>query len=267
MNELSEASGLREYCQSADTNVTKRLAEHGSCALIIQDIAAAMEAQGKLPPNLKLWFPTLTSLLIEYNRIRFAYDPNNHFHTTRGALGYNLASTILSQFTAQSQGFGVPFFKEYSTHDTTMTPLYTTVGNENYLPNFGQTVIFELVEVDSVFYVQAYTGYPIQTPSNHSYDSNMQRMKLTCRHPNQTEYTDMRCSLADWGRFIESRKGSFGNSRCYVSPEDIHAIGCDRVGEVPLHPLCIVYRRDCPSQGCPKGTLLNHTDFSCRRVA
>ena len=264
ISELSRASGLGHYCEVNVSAATYQ--QLGHCALTILDIVQCNEAAGKVVPVLEKWQPSLQQLLELSNQRRFAYNETDPLHQKRGALGYNAVEEIAYMFDVKSQGLKTIFLQEYSTHDTLITPVYAAMGhNEMMLPRFAQMLAIEMVETSDPkeFFLQAWGGHPTQTPGDHSYEPNTEKMSLFGKSANGTTYSAMRMPLDDWTRFIKSRKGSVSNGKCYVSAEDVKAIGCDKVDVVPNHTSCIAYRRHCPRESCPSGSYLNHSTLMC----
>lgn len=274
-----------------------------TCALDAQDVVTSFMAQHGLSATLAA-FPTaasryvdLTSVLEAYNSYSmWEYDDkvnNGAFQRAMGTLGYELAMKIIGVASTQLSPLPLPQppsesgvypvrLQHYSGHDTTLMPLWMTLGNYSLLnPLFAATMLFEFYsEGDdnaSLTYVVARYGHPGQTPDDHAFA--FEPYTLYCMsedgeiypstplpfiaNRSQSSEIAIGCLLDDWTRFISSRGPTVADGECFAMPEILDLFGCNPVTtynpSAPLSEVCLTFRMGCGAAAC---ALHNTSDSS-----
>jgi hypothetical protein len=169
------------------------------------------------------------------------------FVATMGTYGYLLAKDLISKARA-----GGSVLEHYSGHDTTLMPLWMTLGNYSLInPAFAATMLFEAyvntstaVNTTSVFLV-AKLGNPGQLPDDHDY--TFEPYTLMCIAPNGQGYNSSSgCPLDDFERFINTRGPATPEGICYVPKEWLALFDCEPSSTTfASSPVCVTYRQAC----------------------
>lgn len=197
-------------------------------------------------------FNQLTKVLEDYNAYTmWGFDDmknGGRYQAATGTLGFALAQEIVE--TAATSASGDPsssvLLNHYSGHDTTLMPLWMTLGNDSLVnPLFGAAMVFEFYHSPSssssrVPWVRARIGAPGQLPDNHTYE--FEWYSLYC--VNATDGSTYRpsdaavgCPLADWNAFILQQgppaAAGGGDASCYFDASKMASVNCtptDKVG-------------------------------------
>ncbi|CAD2214393.1 membrane-bound acid phosphatase precursor [Angomonas deanei] len=175
------------YC----SNWTNRL----KCAKTLCDIAHAYESTGEIAqyPLLKENLDKVCAVLVCSSRHLFSYDSTDALQREQGSGGQALAQELLlnvHKHLNQSSPFQV---LEYSAHDTTLSPLAGTLGDNSDLammPPFGTTYVFELLRRATAaegstkvgdYAMRVKRGHPGVTPDT-NFEFAWDDFELRCMH-------------------------------------------------------------------------------------
>lgn len=271
LHAISVENSLQEYCEHEDNFVT--------CVLGLQDIAAARNAEGTLPslPITHQYLNELNLCRTRWNSYYFPFNASDPVSAARGSLGQNVVqqmiqnmqSAMVAATTNQSALFPYKLM-HYSAHDTTVMPFCATLGNDDFmLPPFGQMYLLELLQstADGSFHVRAAQSVPGQTPESLHF-VNESAFPLHCMNDTNATYVvgaGLTCPFSDFQRFVNRTLPLSLAGTCYVSPEALRAIDCDKVGGTgPLpNSTCYFYRSYCPTFACPPNSVLSPTSYAC----
>lgn len=260
---LGAETGLGELCTPTSHKYNNFL-----CAMELQDLynCAASAGNASLYPLTGRYFDTLTQVLMNYNLYSmWGYDDvaeGGHFVKAFGTLGFNLAVDIVAH--AQMAEPARPVLRHYSGHDTTLMPLWMTLGNYSLTnPLFGAAMVFEFSKevATNVTYVKATMGAPGQLPGNHTYAFEPYRIFCTDA-ANNTYASTEHCPLDDFSRFIESRGPSVPNADCFFMPTWMPWLSCDPAEtRFNYSRPCVNFRKACRS-ACGEDNAMR-TNLSC----
>ena len=234
-----------------------------NCALDLQDFWNCNRAEGFAAsyPLLAKYGPgVLTQVLEEYNSwSEWIFDDNKYngnFIRDAGTLGFQLATKIIND--AKQPTEGSPSVFHYSGHDTTLMPLWQTLGNLTLLnPGFGAAMIFEVYSGEAnKTIIKAKIGEPGQLPDDHTYRFDEYQMLCTRMESvgGAVTYTSASCPLEDFERFIQGRGPTSVLGKCFANASMLAAVQCTPEERGPLKKkltqACKVFRQACPITAC-----------------
>lgn len=194
--------------------------------------------------------------------MKFQYNESDPYWKGVGSMGYQIATEIIG--LGKSVGESKVVLVEYSAHDTTLVPLYSTAGvHDKMRPDFAEAIVFEILTSISETTIRARRGWPEQTPGPHAY--TFTPFALTCIKSDNTAYRSTErsagCTLADWERYIKTRgpaeEGTDGG--CFNFAPD-QKVGCPEnasVAPTEEQHACLKFRAQCPSTACADGYVLD----------
>lgn len=216
------------------------------CALDAQDFLTCMTAIGQdsAYPIAQQYRIQLDMVLELYNaNSMWGYDNlynKGNFQRQVGTLGYKLATHIISRAKA-----GTEVLQHYSGHDTTLMPLWMTLGNRSLInPVFGEAMVFAFTkdEATNEISIAAEIGWPGQLPGNHSY--TFEPYWLQCMSSSGVLYNATQCPLADFELFISTRGPENPAGICYASAAMLEAESC-QAWQPATTSACKAYRSSC----------------------
>lgn len=242
------------------------------CALTGQDFAQAWRSQGILKPEsfLATAIHRLDAVIETWNRLRFGYSKTNPFDLAIGSQGTLLAQEILSQAAApvQPSAGDTPAKSsasliEFSAHDTTLMPLYATMGTSAWRPRFAEAILFEVYQDatdPAMGTIRAFWGHPEQTPGDHLYSFAPYPMHCVdgqgiefINAPNRSDTKNLGCTLTQWNAYLETTAPrAAGDGWCsFFAPDQV--VACPNAS-VPVNastqPACLAFRTKCPATAC-----------------
>lgn len=228
------------------------------CAMQLCDIGRAYESLGTLQrfPKLNQHLQDVCTVLACSSSYLFGYDPSNSMDQQRGSFGQPLAQQLLTNI---QNHIASPSFKlyEYSAHDTTISPLAVTFGDNSYAmmePPFASAFIIELLMKDKKYFVRLLFGHAGTTPQT-NFIFGLTDFSMKCMKDGQLYVAeDNICPLEDFTEFIDSTKGTEPNGFCLVDPQLLKKMECSAT--IPAKKLsseCATYRKQCPALACGSG--------------
>ncbi|KPI87001.1 membrane-bound acid phosphatase precursor (MBAP) [Leptomonas seymouri] len=266
---------MQGYC----ANYTLRSA----CADVLCDIAHSYQSTGQLEstPVLRQHLSDVCAVTAASSQFIFSYNASNPVHQKQGAPFYHLSKLLVNNMALHVNRKKAPTFKlyQYSTHDTTISPLAASLGDNSLtamLPPFGTTFIIELLSAvggsasSGSWHVRVLRGHPGVTPST-NFVFALSDFPMRCMDAKHTTYIadDNVCPLADFERFVASTAPTSEMGTCYLDPNLYGRMDCplDAVGDNrSLSADCLVYRKQCPRFACGTGYYLDAVDYGCRRI-
>ncbi|CAD2214394.1 Histidine phosphatase superfamily (branch 2), putative [Angomonas deanei] len=262
------------YC----SNWTNRV----KCVKTLCDIAQAYEPTGELQqhPLLNEHYFSLCATLVCSSRYLFSYDSTDALQREQGSGGQALAQELLlnvHKHLNQSSPFQV---LEYSAHDTTLSPLAGTLGDNSdaaMMPPFGTTYVFELLRRATAaegstevgdYAMRVKRGHPGVTPDT-NFEFAWDDFELRCMHAAGDVYVAEGnvCPLEDFIRFIDSSKPTNAAGLCYIDPVLLARMNCSVTDTAfALSSDCLQYRLLCPSYACGKGQHVGFADKNCYKT-
>lgn len=243
---------------------------HGAlCLGGVQDIAASLNAQGKLDParypNMVRYYGQLGEVRRAMRRLMFRYEPaRNPLDVARGSWQTLPQAYIKAMRDAMAGKLGAMKFIHYSAHDDTTGPFARTIGDPDDLPPFAKMYLIDFVEEDGKYYVRGVQGHPEQTPGDYPYTvTPVQIGGIT--EDGRTHYLldgTSRMPFEDFVRYVDSSKGTDPLAMCLVEAAVVKGMGCDKLNAAPSHE-CMLYRANCPMTACPTGSVLRYSDYAC----
>lgn len=275
-----------------------------SCAKQLCDIGKAYESTGELTsyPLLNMNLNAVCAVLSCSSNFLFGYHPNQADVSPmyaqdyeRGSFGQVLAQKFLSNIREHMEK---PIFKlvEYSAHDTTITPLAVTFGDNTagmLAPPFGAIFVLELLRKNSMtresqegksayhnantssiiddfdedeYAVRLLFGHPGLTPET-NFTFAFSDFSLQCLNPSINDgepyvAANNICPLADFERFINLSAPKDPRGLCLVSPSLLAAMDCEPANNTKPSPndVCLAFRRRCPAEACASGFVMMHNE-------
>ena len=183
---------------------------------------------------------------------------NTTYHRDAGWAGLALAEAMVSAANSKSV-----ILSEFSGHDTTLMPLYASLGNLTFTyPEFGTAFVLEVYESGSSLNVVPFVATIGQVPALQT-TVTFTPYQLNCLSSANGVYPSdpvNGCPLADFEAYIATRKGTMASavspSTCYGWPKDLTTLACDPIknaGSVSAHSACGKYRAACPFVACGSG--------------
>ncbi|GET93334.1 membrane-bound acid phosphatase precursor [Leishmania tarentolae] len=274
-----QAVAAEVHSQGYCVNYTLR----SRCAERLCDIGLAYEPTGRLEsvPLLRRHLDDVCAVTAMSTHFSFAYNASNPVHQKQGAPFYHLAKQLVSNMLAHQQRETAPPYKlyEYSTHDSTISPLAASFGDnsmEAMLPPFGTAFIMELLSptdpsaaLSSPFYVRLLRGHSGVTPAS-NFTFALSHFDMRCQDATGNTYIakDNICPFADFERFINSTAPTSPMGMCYLDPSLLFRMGCplDAADNRTLSEDCLLYRKHCSSYSCGTGYYLDAIDYGCHRI-
>lgn len=271
-----QATAAEVYSEGYCANYTLR----SECAEKLCDIAHAYQSTGQIDstPLLGQHLDDVCAVTATSSHFYFSFNQSDPVHQKQGAPYYHLTKTLLDNMRLHQNRATAPPFKlyEYSAHDTTISPLAASLGDnslEAMLPPFGTAFIFELLSAaasPSSWYVRVLRGHPGVTPST-NFTFALSQFPMRCIDAkNMTYIPDNNiCPLADFERFIAMTAPTSEMGTCYLDPILYGRMDCpvDAEGDNRTLSLdCLVYRKLCPKYACGTGYYLDAVDYGCRRI-
>jgi hypothetical protein len=265
LNAIGEAQGLALEC-------TPGLAGFSpfQCALDAQDVMNCARSSGDdIPAIVQANSASLDQALEWYNSYSmWGYDDavnDGKFVAQMGSYGYLLAKDIISKVRSQQT-----VLEHYSGHDTTLMPLWMTLGNYSLVnPAFGAAMIFETWTVNgsstkgsnATLFIVAKLGNPGQLPGDHSY--TVEPYSLNCINVKGQMYASTSgCLLDDFERYIDTRGPVTSEGICYVPQDWLPIFDClPNSTTFATNPVCITYRQSCLVACGPQGSMM--ANYSC----
>jgi hypothetical protein len=263
------------------------------CIMFAQDSAQSMRSAGTASPWLISQLPKLDSIISKLEEMMFPYNTSNYFDLMVGSQGQRLIRKIVGE--AESLVTGVPpgtdplpYLIEFSAHDTTLMPLYVTLGQPHGVgfsagmrPVFAETIVFEFFKLEnSSLRIRAYGGAPEQTPGPHKYTFkpfplrciNRENGETYINAPLRSDTVNLGCPLDDFVAYINTTVPQAPNTDAdggwCVRVEELQQLACPPTGvpvNVTSQPSCLTFRQKCPSTACKSGEALNYNNgYACQ---
>jgi hypothetical protein len=260
LQQIGEAQGLALECTPNTPGFNPF-----NCALDAQDVMNCARSSGDpIPSVVEQNAAQLTQVLSWYNSYSmWGYDSavnDGKFVEKMGTYGYLLAKDIIARARTSDA-----VLEHYSGHDTTLMPLWMTLGNYTLVnPAFAAAMIFEAY-VDNAsngtLFIVAKFGNPGQLPDDHSYE--FEPFTLSCISSTGELYnTSAGCLLDDFERFVDTRGPSTPEGICYVPAEWLPLFDClPNSTTYASNPACIAYRQACLGACGPQGSMA--ANYSC----
>lgn len=258
--------------------------ERSQCAEKLCDIAHAYQSTGQIDstPLLREHLNDVCAVTATSSYFYFSYNQSNPDHQKQGAPYYHLTKRLVHNMRLHRSPATAPPFKlyEYSAHDTTISPLAASLGDnslEAMLPPFGTAFIVELLSAAGTsasaspsWYVRVLRGHPGVTPST-NFTFAISQFSLRCTNAQNHTYVaeDNICPLADFERFVASTAPTSEMGTCYLDPVLGGRMDCPMDAEGDNRSLsedCLIYRKQCSKYACGTGYYLDAVDYACRRI-
>lgn len=274
-----------------------------ACAKQLCDIGKAYESTGELTsyPLLNMNLNAVCAVLSCSSDFIFGYHPNREDispmyaqDTVRGSFGQVLAQKFLSNIREHIEN---PTFKlfEYSAHDTTITPLAVTFGDQTadiFAPPFAAIFVLELLKKNSSAKVSQQSRTALNSTSRavkDAFNEDEYAVRLLFGHPGLTPETNFTfaftdfplkclnpsinngepyvatnniCPLADFERFINASAPKDPRGLCLVTPSLLAAMDCEpekNTKEAP-NEVCWGFRHRCPEEACASGFVMAYNN-------
>lgn len=262
----AHVGGEGSNCYSFDTRA--------HCMLDLFDIGRSFQAVGRLGddmPVLTSILPSLVVINIEYYRYLFAYDPSIELDREQGTMAQNLAQTLIANMRNHIAG---PTYRmyEYSTHDTVVSPLGVTFGDQSDLTfdtQYATTWMVELLQDtgDDSYHVRVLRGRPMRNDTTSAFNFTQYEFVQRCMTSDGTVYIagNNTCPLDDFARLVDSTAPAVENGYCIVNRTMYDNMNCPLTIEdnQPVGHYCQLYRIVCPTMSCPENYILASADLQC----
>ena len=207
-----------------------------------------------------------------YRSILMGVDPRSRssegeFRRQVGALAYPLLSKNLCSETNFTSKDNVQL-RVYAAQEATLVRVYGAIGllppglynSPLNSPQFGEAILIEITIYNKLRF---YRLLPHRTIQNFTYE--IHRLGLPWKN-SEGQKNNNECdegySRPLWcAYFKEHHAPQSPDGLCYIDPFSLHTHSCDLTETIPTHA-CAVYRRRCPLQGCPQGSILTR-DLRC----
>lgn len=264
LQEIASEVYSEGYC--ADNKTRMR------CATRLCDIAQSYRSTGELPayPLLSQHRAALCAVTACRSAFRYQYSCKDEARARQGSAAQPLARELITNMNNWLTGESPVVFYEYSTHDSTLTPFASLLGDnseEAMAPPFGTTYVVELVFHGTSPFVRILRGSPGATPES-QYEFAFTPFNLQCMDANYSVYTaiDNACLLTDFVRFVNSSMPTSSAGQCYLDPAYALLMDCPRDARRDTRPLskdCALFRKQCPTFACEHGYHLDWVDYGC----
>lgn len=293
LEEIGREIGLLDECTPSDP---ERWAPF-QCGLDIQDAVNCALSAGfaaERYPTGVANFEQLTKILEDYNAYTMwgidNMENGGKYQAATGTLGFVLAQEIIetaAAAAASARTTSSPYvlLNHYSGHDTTLMPLWMTLGNDSLTnPLFGAAMIFEFYFVsadndsshtDTDVWVRARIGAPGQLPGDHNYIFEWYQLycvNTTDGSTYQPLDAEVGCPLADWNAFVQLQGPSInipnagaGGASCYYDEAWMASVNCtphDKVSTTsdPSSKICQDFRTNCINACGQHHAMTSHLD-------
>lgn len=269
------AIGKEIYLEGFCNDYTTR----SDCVRTLFDIAAAKMAVGELDqyPLLQANFEKIQNI----TRVLFAYEYHyNHSDPLmfrQGGRGQPFLKQLVANMDSKIAGTNTYKLMHYSAHDTTLAPVWGTLGDESetaMLPPFAQIMVTELLQskTTGAKKVRVLRGVPGQSPETNfafGWDTTWQ---MQCMNAWGIAYnaTDNVCPYEDFKRFVRWSEPGDARGYCYLDSDFVAIANCPIENTVYGTPAsttvsstCQFYRAACPSFSCTNGYTLNSVSYQC----
>jgi hypothetical protein len=249
------------------------------CVRTLFDIAAAKMAVGELDkfPLLQANYEKIQNI----TRVLFAYEYHyNHSDPLmfkQGGRGQPFLKQLVSNMDGRIAGTNTYKLMHYSAHDTTLAPVWGSLGDESemaMLPPFAQIMVTELLKSKSTgaVKVRVLRGVPGQSPDTGFAFGWDATWRLQCMNSwGIAYYADGNvCPYEDFKRFVRWSEPGDARGYCYLDDDFVVIANCPTTNAVYGAPAttavsstCQFYRAACPSFACTSGYTLNSVSYQC----
>lgn len=245
------------------------------CAKRLYDIAAAWRSVGQLPAAVEARYEDLHNISASYYRYQWYYNASDPFCVQQGGRGQPFLQQVLANINGFVAGTNTYKVMHYSAHDTTIAPVWGTLGDSSAYamqPPYSQTLVLELLKQATTgeYGVRVLRGWPGQTPDTNFTFSWDPTWQLQCRDSTGTNYaaTGNLCPLADFQRYVQSTVATDPRGMCLLDTETAAVLNCptaaaEQAGAVTLSDSCAFYRAKCPAYSCAAGYVLSAAGLDC----
>lgn len=251
------------------------------CARTLFDIAVTKRAIGMLDqfPLLEEHFEkveNITRALFEYE---YHYNHSDPLMLRQGGRGQPFLQQVLAYIDEAISGTNTYKLMQYSAHDTTLAPIWGTLGDrtpDGMMPPFAQVMVMELLQddADSSYHIRVLRGAPGQSPDTNFSFSWDDTWKLQCMDAWKRSYyaTDNTCPVEDFRRYVQWSAPTDPKGMCYLDDDFIAIQNCPTGGidlgqpHQTLGKECQFYRSHCPQFSCEAGYVLNGVSLQCIRA-
>ncbi|KAG5464091.1 hypothetical protein LSCM1_00271 [Leishmania martiniquensis] len=248
------------------------------CARKLFDIGAAKMAVGELSkyPLLKANLEKLkriTNVLFDFE---YHYNSSDSLRFNQGSRGQPFVQQMVKNMEGVMEGSNKFKLMHYSAHDTTLAPVWGTLGDRTLngmLPPFAQVLVAELLKDKAgAYHVRILRGHPGQSPDtkfDFGWDSTWQ---MQCMNALGIAYKAKEniCPFADFKRFVQWSEPADARGLCYLDQVSIDIADCPSetvVSGTPTNVLvpsmCQFYRSVCPQFACGVGYTFNILSKQC----
>lgn len=267
MESMAAELHISELCSTPDDYVR--------CAVLFFDIAAAFEATGTLNtyPTVEANYPKIKQMAFDWFSLVYGWDASVPSDVERGSPGQPAVQKVIANMRDYINGKQSYKYIHYSAHDSTVSPMGTTLGyrgDDIILTGFGVFLGFELLQegqgAAAKYFVRCVKGQPGQTPADHSVTSSS--LPLSGIDADGKTYTVDPASATDYVpfddfvRYVDSTAPKAANGQCSVPADQIKAMGCDAEG-APTSEICKMYRTQCTAEACPAGKMVDRDSLAC----
>lgn len=246
-----------------------------SCASMLWDIAAAKKSTGELPALAAAHYTDLQEMMAEFYRYMWYYNASDAFVVQQGGRGQPFLEEVVSNINNFMSGSNTFKVMHYSAHDTTLGPVWGTLGDSSVngvLPPYSQTMVLELLKhaTNGTYAVRVLRGWPGQSPDTGFAFALDAAWQLKCRDSTGTDYNAAGnlCPLADFQRRVRSTAGTSALGMCLLDADAQAVLNCptladELAGTATLSSTCALYRAKCPTYACKSGYVLDAATSLC----
>ncbi|KAK7199979.1 membrane-bound acid phosphatase 2 [Novymonas esmeraldas] len=262
---------LEGYCSVYETR--------SDCARTLFDVGAAKKAVGQLDqyPLLQANYEKLkriSTVLFDYE---YHYNQSDPLMFKQGGRGQPFVQQMAKNMEDVMAGSNKFKLMHYSAHDTTLGPIWGTLGDrtpDGMMPPFAQALVAELLQnkTTKAYYVRILRGRPGQSPdTNYAFEWDAAwQMRCIDAANNMYNATGNICPFADFKRLVRWSEPGDVRGYCYLDQQSIDIANCptERViygtpSSVLVPSTCQFYRAACPKFACEPGATLNIVSMQC----
>ncbi|KPA81213.1 putative membrane-bound acid phosphatase 2 [Leptomonas pyrrhocoris] len=244
------------------------------CVRTLFDIAAAKMAVGELDkfPLLKANYQKIQSITRVLFAYEYHYDHTDPLMFKQGGRGQPFLKQLVQNMDNQIAGTNTYKLMHYSGHDTTLAPVWGTLGDESdtaMLPPFAQIMVVELLKSKSTGaeQVRVLRGAPGQSPDTNFVFDWDNSWNLRCMNSWGATYIadGHTCPFEDFKRYIRWSEPGDARGYCFLDPDSVAIANCPSGNSAygPLSSTCQSYRAACPSFACTNGYTLDGASYQC----